>query len=507
MCLEEKRGGGVGFWIWLAVVLCCWVSLTLFNCHSIPTAHRWAEHSFHIWLHFSEEEGEGERGDLQIWVSLSLHYLPCLLRSSRLVFSLPLSAIVVWPNLFVNRCRKSFSLCICLFVLFVVVGRNIDGQWNPVQLLFHGRRSSCSVVCWPKNRFNRITWTNLCEDETNEICREDQFDLCQSPLHQTYVQTHLSFYTMCDGIIELLPITIDGSNYTDETECVIGLVIIFIQIVMDFGIVMMDQMNWIVLLHHPWYPVQSMLIHVFLHWHMNYSVYPLRNIMMDGSIVLVQQMKLICVDPKLISWIRRIFIAMINLTLPVFRLFFIETSFQLDFQRSSLNPYCRTKNLFWIFLLRISIYFSFTDSHIIPYEHGMFGKSWVPWLVNASLTNLLLVQSLLIMSDSRCQTIPRFMWHLLDNRNYVNWPIRRRRFCLSFLPKPLFAILIRLSMHTNVHIYTDITYVSFVIRPSDILFVEDVFSIWSYVCTRFQWSDSHEFNEYDDTNIHLCTTK
>jgi hypothetical protein len=34
-----------------------------------------------------------------------------------------------------------------------------------------------------------------------------------------YIRNHISFQTICDGFTELLPITIDGQNHTDETEC------------------------------------------------------------------------------------------------------------------------------------------------------------------------------------------------------------------------------------------------------------------------------------------------
>jgi hypothetical protein len=34
-----------------------------------------------------------------------------------------------------------------------------------------------------------------------------------------YARNHISFQTICDGFTELLPITIDGQNHTDETEC------------------------------------------------------------------------------------------------------------------------------------------------------------------------------------------------------------------------------------------------------------------------------------------------
>ncbi len=45
---------------------------------------------------------------------------------------------------------------------------------------------------------------NPCDDEKSE-------------LH--FIRKHVSFPTICDGFTELLPVTIDGQNETDETEC------------------------------------------------------------------------------------------------------------------------------------------------------------------------------------------------------------------------------------------------------------------------------------------------
>ncbi|UJR07220.1 hypothetical protein I4U23_011508 [Adineta vaga] len=51
-------------------------------------------------------------------------------------------------------------------------------------------------------------------------CETDEYDLCddENPnLH--YIRKHISFPTICDGMTDLIPVLIDGQNYTDETEC------------------------------------------------------------------------------------------------------------------------------------------------------------------------------------------------------------------------------------------------------------------------------------------------
>ncbi|CAF4944680.1 unnamed protein product, partial [Rotaria socialis] len=61
---------------------------------------------------------------------------------------------------------------------------------------------------------NRFVENGMCDcpfyDEN--ICVDESLDIYIS-------QRHISFQTICDGFTELLPITIDGVNETDETNC------------------------------------------------------------------------------------------------------------------------------------------------------------------------------------------------------------------------------------------------------------------------------------------------
>ncbi|CAF4970062.1 unnamed protein product [Rotaria sp. Silwood1] len=56
----------------------------------------------------------------------------------------------------------------------------------------------------------------------NDICEcklEDQHWCEDEDLHINYARKNISFQTICDGFTELIPITIEGQNETDETEC------------------------------------------------------------------------------------------------------------------------------------------------------------------------------------------------------------------------------------------------------------------------------------------------
>ncbi|CAF4136103.1 unnamed protein product [Rotaria sp. Silwood2] len=75
-----------------------------------------------------------------------------------------------------------------------------------------------------KNHFKcEITNTyidqSLVQDGYCDCSFEDE-DWCEDEdLNMYYIRNNISFPTICDGFIELTPITIDGKNETDETEC------------------------------------------------------------------------------------------------------------------------------------------------------------------------------------------------------------------------------------------------------------------------------------------------
>ncbi|CAF0830570.1 unnamed protein product [Rotaria sordida] len=51
-------------------------------------------------------------------------------------------------------------------------------------------------------------------------CKDNEYGLCDDEYTTDhYIRKHISFQTICDGFTELIPITIDGHNETDETEC------------------------------------------------------------------------------------------------------------------------------------------------------------------------------------------------------------------------------------------------------------------------------------------------
>ena len=51
-------------------------------------------------------------------------------------------------------------------------------------------------------------------------CKLDEYGFCDDEHPKRhYIRKHISFPTICDGFTELIPLTIDGRNETDETEC------------------------------------------------------------------------------------------------------------------------------------------------------------------------------------------------------------------------------------------------------------------------------------------------
>ncbi|CAF4353476.1 unnamed protein product [Rotaria sp. Silwood2] len=66
---------------------------------------------------------------------------------------------------------------------------------------------------------NKIIHQSLVQNDNCE-CQLADYDWCDDEdFHIHYVRKNISFSTICDGFIELIPITIEGQNETDETEC------------------------------------------------------------------------------------------------------------------------------------------------------------------------------------------------------------------------------------------------------------------------------------------------
>ncbi|CAF2823515.1 unnamed protein product [Rotaria sp. Silwood2] len=82
---------------------------------------------------------------------------------------------------------------------------------------------SCSKY-GSKNHF-KCTTRNLCIPPTliengRCDCGYNDYNLCDDEgLNLHYPKKHISFPTICDGFTELIPVTIDERNETDETEC------------------------------------------------------------------------------------------------------------------------------------------------------------------------------------------------------------------------------------------------------------------------------------------------
>jgi hypothetical protein len=67
-----------------------------------------------------------------------------------------------------------------------------------------------------RNERNERCFTLLAMRNGKKECTygEDEYDYLD-----TFIRTHISFPTICDGIAHLLPLSIDGQNETDETRC------------------------------------------------------------------------------------------------------------------------------------------------------------------------------------------------------------------------------------------------------------------------------------------------
>ncbi|CAF1417530.1 unnamed protein product [Adineta steineri] len=88
---------------------------------------------------------------------------------------------------------------------------------NSLKCISKHRLMNDRIDC-PNSDDENKTWLNY-TDSTEEIIGIDsQTDKDLIPKIQ-YARKNISFQTICDGYTELLPITIDGRNETDETEC------------------------------------------------------------------------------------------------------------------------------------------------------------------------------------------------------------------------------------------------------------------------------------------------
>ena len=63
------------------------------------------------------------------------------------------------------------------------------------------------------------TETYFCEDEPYTLCDWDNFNRCDQFAYQSYIRTHISFPTICDGFQELHLININGTFHSDESQC------------------------------------------------------------------------------------------------------------------------------------------------------------------------------------------------------------------------------------------------------------------------------------------------
>jgi hypothetical protein len=93
----------------------------------------------------------------------------------------------------------------------------LDGIADCVDRIDENYQKSCSLNN-SKFRFRceHNCWSAVVQLDRKTNCK-DGYD--EKEANSIYIETVLSFQTMCDGFIELNPIAIDGQNYTDESEC------------------------------------------------------------------------------------------------------------------------------------------------------------------------------------------------------------------------------------------------------------------------------------------------
>ncbi|CAF3528930.1 unnamed protein product [Rotaria sp. Silwood1] len=128
----------------------------------------------------------------------------------------------------INECNDNEYRCTngqCIPQSFFRDDRNtpdcLDGS-DEISLSFeHSYKCNIELL---KHHFKcEITGTYLHQSLVrNDICEcklEDQHWCEDEDLHINYARKNISFQTICDGFTELIPITIEGQNETDETEC------------------------------------------------------------------------------------------------------------------------------------------------------------------------------------------------------------------------------------------------------------------------------------------------
>ena len=116
------------------------------------------------------------------------------------------------------RCRNS-SECISFYRLLDQVedcmhGDDEDPQY--VNAVVSLQNTSYFFKCSPSNTYiaKRLRGNGVCD------CRSKDVGTCEDEVSQEqYVESHISFQTMCDGFTELAPVMVDGRPMTDETDC------------------------------------------------------------------------------------------------------------------------------------------------------------------------------------------------------------------------------------------------------------------------------------------------
>ena len=131
------------------------------------------------------------------------------------------------------RCKNS-SKCIskyqiCDFILDCPYSddeqcRLINGTCSSIQsnLLFQcteAQRCISASLFGNQNCDCRYSSTTACEDEPFTLCDLSNIQTCHEVHQESYIYHYISFMTICDGFQELLPILINETYHSDETEC------------------------------------------------------------------------------------------------------------------------------------------------------------------------------------------------------------------------------------------------------------------------------------------------
>ncbi|CAF1483273.1 unnamed protein product [Rotaria sordida] len=118
---------------------------------------------------------------------------------------------------------------------YVCYNDQLCDEFYPNKLLISFNNATCrrpadfplkfKSLAFARDNLFKCTTTNICispalvKDEWCQ-CGFDQYSFCDDEdLNNLYIRKHISFTTICDGFTELIPVTIDGRNETDETEC------------------------------------------------------------------------------------------------------------------------------------------------------------------------------------------------------------------------------------------------------------------------------------------------